>query len=122
MAGRRERGRREISGGGLGEAFGSEEEEVGSISEDEGNSSPPGSVDLKRSEHVKPLRTKDCLRSGWPSMIECVSETSTKATGFGEDLFSCRLIESKDQFLMLKGCEESHIILIIDHNDGQRGP
>ena len=54
-------------------------------------------------------------------MIQCVSEASTKATGFSEDLFSCRLIESKDQFLMFKGCEESHVICVIDNNDGQRG-
>ena len=60
--------------------------------------------------------------SGWPSMIQCVSETSTKATGFSEDLFSCKLIEGKNQFLMLKRCEESHVILVINHNNGQRGP
>ena len=55
-------------------------------------------------------------------MIQCVSEASTKAAGFREDLFSCRLIQSEDQFLMLERCEESHVVLVIDHNDGERGP
>ncbi len=59
---------------------------------------------------------------GWASMLKRMSETSTKATSFSEDLFPCRLIKSQDQFLMFKRGEESHVILIIDYNDGQRGP
>ncbi len=55
-------------------------------------------------------------------MIQRLSEASTKATGFREDLFSCKLIQSEDQFLMLERCEESHVVLVIDHNDGERGP
>ncbi len=55
-------------------------------------------------------------------MIQGVSQASAKATGFGEDLFSCQLIEGQDQFLMFQGGEESHIVLVIDHNDGQCGP
>ena len=54
-------------------------------------------------------------------MIKRMSQASPEAAGFSQDLFSCRLIEGKDQFLMLKGCEKGHVILIIDHNDGQRG-
>ena len=49
-------------------------------------------------------------------MIQGMSETSTKATGFNEDLFSCRLIKSQDQFLMFKRGKESQVILVIDHN------
>ena len=55
-------------------------------------------------------------------MLQCVSEASAKATGLSEDLLSCKLIEGKNQFLMLKRREESHVILVIDHNNGERGP
>ena len=54
-------------------------------------------------------------------MIKRMSEASAEAAGFGEDLFSCRLTEGEDQFLMLKRCEKGHVILVIDDNDGQRG-
>ena len=54
-------------------------------------------------------------------MIECMSQASPEAAGFGQNLFSCRLIEGEDQFLMLKRCEEGHVILIIDDDDGKRG-
>ena len=55
-------------------------------------------------------------------MLKGMSQASPKATGFGQDLFSCKLLEGKDQFLMFKRCEESHVILVIDHNHRQRGP
>ena len=58
---------------------------------------------------------------GWPSMIKRMSQASPEAAGFSQDLFSRRLIEGKDQFLMLKWREKGHVILIIDNNDGQRG-
>jgi len=57
--------------------------------------------------------------SGRPSVVERVSQASPQTAGFGEDLFSCRLAESENQFLMLKGSEEGHVILIIDNDDGQ---
>ena len=55
-------------------------------------------------------------------MLKRMSQASPEATGFGQDLFSCRLIEGQDQFLMLKRCEEGHVILIIEDDDRQRGP
>ena len=59
--------------------------------------------------------------SGRASMLKRMSQASPEATGFGQDLFSCRLIEGQDQFLMLKRCEEGHVILIIDDDDRKRG-
>ena len=58
---------------------------------------------------------------GWASVIKRMSQTSPEAAGFSQDLFSCRLIEGKDQFLMLKRCKEGHVILIIDDDDRKRG-
>ena len=54
-------------------------------------------------------------------MLKGMSQASPEATGFGQDLFSCRLIKGQDQFLMLKRCEEGHVILIIDNDDRQCG-
>ena len=54
-------------------------------------------------------------------MIKRMSQASAEAAGFGEDLFSCRLTEGEDQFLMLERCEEGHIILVIDDYDRKRG-
>ena len=68
---------------------------------------------------MKQLRQrKDEVASGWASMLQCVSEAFSKATGLGEDLLSCKLIEGKNQFLMLKRREKGHVILVIDHNNG----
>ena len=55
-------------------------------------------------------------------MIKRLSQASPEAAGFSQDLFSRRLMEGKDQFLMLKGCEKGHVILIIEDDDRQRGP
>ncbi len=54
-------------------------------------------------------------------MIKRMSQASAETAGFGQDLFPCRLTEGEDQFLMLKRCEEGHVILVIDDNDGKRG-
>ena len=54
-------------------------------------------------------------------MLKRMSQASPEATGFGQDLFSCRLTEGQDQFLMLKRCKEGHVILIIDDDDRKRG-
>ena len=50
-------------------------------------------------------------------MIKRMSQASPEAAGFSQDLFSRRLIQGKDQFLMLKWCEKGHVILIIDDDD-----
>ncbi len=55
-------------------------------------------------------------------MIELMGQAAAQATGFGEDFFSCGFTEGEDQFLMLQGCEEGHVVLVIDHNDRKRGP
>ena len=54
-------------------------------------------------------------------MIKRMSQASPEAAGFSQDLFSCRLIEGKDQFLMLKRCKEGHVILIINDDDRKCG-
>ena len=54
-------------------------------------------------------------------MIKRMSQASPEAAGFGQNLFSCRLVKGKDQFLMLKRCEEGHVILVIDEDDRKRG-
>ena len=54
-------------------------------------------------------------------MLKRMSQASPEATRFGQDLFSCRLTEGQDQFLMLKRCEKGHVILIIEEDDRQRG-
>ena len=53
-------------------------------------------------------------------MLKGMSQASPEAARFSQDLFSCSLMEGEDQLLMLKRCEESHVILIVDHNNGQR--
>ena len=53
-------------------------------------------------------------------MIERMSQTAPETAGFSQDLFSCRLTEGQDQFLMLKGCEEGHVSLVIDDDHAQR--
>ena len=55
-------------------------------------------------------------------MLQRVREASAKAPGLSEDLLSCKLLEGKNQFLMLKRREEGHVILVIDHNHAERGP
>ena len=54
-------------------------------------------------------------------MIQRMSQASPEAAGFGQDLFSCRLLEGQDQFLMLKWCKEGHVVLVIENDDRQRG-
>ena len=54
-------------------------------------------------------------------MLKRMSQASPEATGFGQDLFSCRLTEGQDLFLMLKRCEEGHVILVIDDDDRKCG-
>ena len=55
------------------------------------------------------------------SLLKRMSQASPEAAGFGQDLFPCRLIKGQDQFLMLKRCEEGHVIFIIENDDRQRG-
>jgi hypothetical protein len=47
-------------------------------------------------------------------MLKSMSQASPEAAGFGQDLFSCKLLEGQNQFLMFKRGEESHVILVID--------
>ena len=54
-------------------------------------------------------------------MLKRMSQASPEAASFGQDLFSCRLTEGENQFLMLKRCEKGHVILIIDDDDRKRG-
>jgi hypothetical protein len=80
---------------------------------------PQPQSNWSRSEHGESSGNEG--PSGRASVIKGVSQASPEAAGFRQDLFSCRLIEGKDQFLMLKGCQESHVILIIKDDDRQGG-